>query len=394
MERSDDILATFCEDLEAYVEGALPDDRRREMEAFLETSEEARALLAEFREADALFDGATWDVPPPKNLPTAQAILDSSRKAPVRNWNFFAWLRPSWVAALAGLLVVGGTTWVFLRSADQPKLGATAQRSAQQQEDEQSQISPAVATPAESMSRAVPAPSSPVLKAPQPALKEVAPPKEDVPTKNLPVGSSPNAAAGGLMGRADSTVATTDAAAPAPAPPPPSGDDEAAKAVSKDKKSGAPTKTAAANEVVALQAAGGPAASAAKPATEEKRRENTFAGGKSEVQLPPRNITLEISVADLNSARSQVTLFAQQNGGSVNVPVSTKEADADLLEIGARVPADKAPAFLKQIRGLGTVERESNASAEPERAKRKDDASLRDQPTAPTTVRVKLRRKK
>lgn len=111
-------------DFEDYLAGTLPEARRREVAARLEASPEARALLAEFTEAQTLFRNPVWDVPEPVALPSAQAILDRSKSRPtarksflagMKDWFGVAMWRPALASGFAIALLASGT-WLVLRS--------------------------------------------------------------------------------------------------------------------------------------------------------------------------------------------------------------------------------------------------------------------------------------
>ncbi|MBX7220219.1 MAG: hypothetical protein K1Y36_09770 [Blastocatellia bacterium] len=158
----------FCEDVEAFVEGTLPVARRREIETFLEASEEARAILAEFREANALFEHVEWEVPAPQNLPTAQEILTRATGTPPvwkGWWQSFWKLLPQPVkspvfASVLGVCAVLGITWTALNLNPRRDLQMASAPPAAVSKPERNVQSDGVVQPAESTP--VPPASSPV----------------------------------------------------------------------------------------------------------------------------------------------------------------------------------------------------------------------------------------
>jgi anti-sigma factor RsiW len=128
-ETTQKLYEAFCEDLDAYCDGTLPDARRREIAAFLQASPQARATLQEFQQAHDLFENATWDVPEPTRAPSAQDILAAARTRPVArpSWRdrFAAWRAGlTWRSpafAAAALLAVGaGVGWLALTASRTP----------------------------------------------------------------------------------------------------------------------------------------------------------------------------------------------------------------------------------------------------------------------------------
>lgn len=127
-------------DFEDYLAGTLPEARRREVDARLKASPEARALLAEFTEAQTLFQKPVWDVPEPVALPSAQAILDRAKSRPtarksfpamLKDWFGVATWRPALASGFAIALLASGT-WLVLRSNQSQKTESVAQDKSKQ----------------------------------------------------------------------------------------------------------------------------------------------------------------------------------------------------------------------------------------------------------------------
>ncbi len=216
-------------DFEDYLDDALPEARRREVENLLERSPAARALLGELIAARAWLSETRWEIPEPVRWPSAEAILSRAgrRPAPAKGWRSgwrAAWrarfASPAWAlgAAACLALLLGGGLWRMLSppspdevaqsSQPQPPSGAAEppaapsapesaalaeesplpeglrpgraprldQREPRQDQGKKplSQVSPAAAPDAESLESAARAPASPMASAPPAPAPSVA----------------------------------------------------------------------------------------------------------------------------------------------------------------------------------------------------------------------------
>ncbi|HNG92734.1 MAG TPA: DUF4349 domain-containing protein [Acidobacteriota bacterium] len=430
-EHSEQQFEAFCEDLEAYVEGALSDVRRREIESFLKDSAEARELLAEFQQANSLFTAPEWDVPEPHHLPTAQVILDRAREQTpfwYRWWQHVGGLLPKpltspvFASALA-LIVLFSATWYVVRPTflskpemtamqkdTAPPAGAAAPASSTVPAAPSREPVGPSARPAEGPAKQA-APASPAQVAPDPALgDELDSPAADLKkeksasegqvqpssgarmeetakggeSKNeredadgLVAQSQPEMAAAAPK-KADDSIAYNKVAAPSP-PPAPGAAGAAATGPTK------PSTTITASEMESpdrnRKAASEFRAKAPKPADQ----------GSSRQQL--RSVTLVLVPPNPETARTRVASVTQQTGGQV---LSSRQSGTAYLIVTSRIPASQLDAYLSKIRSLGTITKEQqealSAAARRETDKNLDRSKdLRDDESGYVTVVVQIR---
>lgn len=425
-EHSEKQFEAFCEDLEAYVEGALPDVRRREIESFLKDSAEARELLAEFQQANSLFAAPEWEVPEPHHLPTAQAILDRAREQTPfwhRWWQHVVALLPKpltspvFASALA-LIVLFSATWYVVRPTflskpemtamqkdTAPTAGAAAPASSTVPAAPSSEPVGTSARPAEVPAKQA-APASPAQVAPDPALGD----ELDNPAAGLKKEKSvsegqiqPSSGArleetakGGESKNeradADGIVAQNQ---PEMAAPPKKADDSIAY-----------NKVAAPSPPPAPGAAGaGPARPSTMAASEmespdrKRKASSEFRAnapkptdqGSDRQQL--RSVTLVLVPPNPETARTRVASVTQQTGGQV---LSSRQSGTTYLIVTSRIPASQLDAYLSKIRSLGTITKEQQEALSAA-ARRETDKNLgrskdlRDDESGYVTVVVQIR---
>lgn len=429
-EHSEKQFEAFCEDLEAYVEGALPDGRRREIESFLKDSAEARELLAEFQQANSLFATPEWDVPEPQHLPTAQVILDRAREQTPfwhRWWAQVSAILPKSMtspvfASVLALVVLFSATWYVVR----PTLLSKPEMTAMQKDTAPTggAAAPAPATtapavpnsepvgnsarPAEAPAKQV-VPASPAQAAPPPVLGDeldqpaaglkkekstvegqAQPPSDARLEEKAKAGEDKNERtdADGIVSvtqpevaatapkKADDSIAYNKVAAPAPPPAPgaagagpakPSTTITASEMESPDRK-----RKAAASEF---------RANAPKPTDQ----------GSSRRQL--RSVTLVLVPPNPETARTRVASVTQQTGGEV---LSSRQSGTTYLIVTSRIPASQLDAYLSKIRSLGTITKQQQ-DALSAAAHRETDKTLgrskdlRDDESGYVTVVVQIR---
>ncbi|MBI4747322.1 MAG: DUF4349 domain-containing protein [Acidobacteria bacterium] len=430
-EHSEKQFEAFCEDLEAYVEGALPDVRQREIESFLKDSAEARELLAEFQQANSLFAAPEWDIPEPHHLPTAQVILDRARKQlPFwhRWWQHVSALLPKpltspvFASALA-LMVLFSATWYVVRptflskpemtamqkDSAAPAVGA-APASSTVPAAPSSEPTGSTARPAEAPAKQAP-PASPAQAVPGPTLGD----ELDQPAAGLkkeksaiegqahpPSGARLEEKAKAGEGKnermdADELVAQTQPEMASAAP-------------KKADDSIAYNKVAAPSPPPAPGAAGAAGAGPAKPSTtitasetESPDRKRKAASefranapkpadpGSDRQQL--RSVTLVLVPPNPETARTRVASVTQQTGGQV---LSSRQSGTAYLIVTSRIPASQLDAYLSKIRSLGTITKQQQEALSAA-ARRETDKNLgrskdlRDDESGYVTVVVQIR---
>lgn len=427
-EHSEKQFEAFCEDLEAYVEGALPDVRRREIESFLKDSAEARELLAEFQQANSLFAAPEWDVPEPQHLPTAQVILDRAREQTPfwhRWWQHMSALLPKpltspvFASALA-LIVLFSATWYVVRPTflskpemtamqkdTAPTAGAAAPASSTVPAAPSSEPIGSSARPAESPAKQA-VPASPAQAAPAPPVlgDELDNPaaglkkeKSTVEGQGQPSadarmeetakgGESKNERedADGLVAqsqpemvvvapkKADDSIAYNKVTAPAPPPAPGAAGAGPAKpsTMAASDPQSPDRKQKAASEF---------RANAPRPADQGSDRQRL------------RSVTLVLVPPNPETARTRVASVTQQTGGQV---LSSRQSGTAYLIVTSRIPASQLDAYLSKIRSLGTITKEQQEALSAA-ARRETDKTLgrskdlRDDESGYVTVVVQIR---
>lgn len=411
-------------DFEDYLAGTLPEARRREVDARLKASPEARALLAEFTEAQTLFQTPVWDVPEPAALPSAQAILDRAKSRPtarksflagMKDWFGVAMWRPALASGFAIALLASGT-WLVFRSNQSQKTESVA--------DGKSRQDPAGNTPIFNGSQPIAAPASNASTPPAtPPAGDVntagktvdsrdgkldANEKRDEAPTNAPVmkPANPEPEKAGDT-RDDGVIADNERAsrdrapeskpeAPKTAPPPPP-----VSVGSTGMGGGVPAQPSPAPKAPATttteEARGGEKGKAedtdnnlsASRAAEPKKKMNSrgapganTAGPRDQSQMrraepaPARRQAVSLTVANRDPAISQLKSIAGQFGGTISVNGSS-------IEIV--VPGDKVDACAARVRAIN----QSELKKERDRAPKDTDTKKEPEPAVRLTVTVK-----
>lgn len=372
-------------DFEDYLDGALPEARRREVEALLARSAAARALLEELRTARAWLNGTTWDVPEPARWPSAEAILARAGRRPAaasatRRW-WAAWRArwslnvrsPVWaLGAAAGLaLLMGGGLWWWLLP---PASDETAQSSRAQdaviesQDGPPSSAVPAAAPAVESVESAPPVRPQNGVAAPGDAAQKEARQK-DAPETSRPVVAPPaptQASPGAPVERIAPPSPLPGRAGPSPPPAaPPAGAAEdgrlrAGRDFADRSEASSPAADAAGARPEAqketLKEDSGYAAAPPAPAA---RRSDASPGERARASASGVDasspVTLRLVVADRARAVEQATAVARAFGGTarfggdrliITVPAARVADCAARLRAGIPQAAEGRPLLL------------------------------------------------
>ncbi|MFQ3582662.1 hypothetical protein J8C06_14030 [Chloracidobacterium validum] len=375
-------------DFEDYLDGALPEARRREVEALLARSTTAQALLDDLRTARRWMQGTTWDVAEPAQWASPETILARAKRRPAtmpaarRGWAdwWAGWSArvqaPAWAlgAVVGSALLVGVGFWWLLgpsaaedvaRSSPPPAEKPVATladrpdappvppgRSAERQEalplrkEAPEKTAPSVKSPPSAASSgavdALPADSAkPAAGRPEPSSMASAPERSETVTPLSAPPQSPamaesapaRASRGGFAG----FDSHDDKSAPARA----SRDQAAREQVSREKAD------AGAASVAGAKPEPPPADNVAQPAAPESKKANeSFAARqRSPAGAPVATLTLRLTVADRSAALARLAAIAREFGGSaqpsgerviVTVPAS-RVADC-AARIRARMP--------------------------------------------------------
>ncbi len=395
-------------DFEDYLAGTLPEARRREVDARLKASPEARALLAEFTEAQTLFQKPVWDVPEPVALPSAQAILDRAKSRPtarksfpamLKDWFGVATWRPALASGFAIVLLASGT-WLVFRSNQSQKTESVAQEKQNVPTLYGDRPKPAApATNAQSAPATPPAgdvntsgritdsrdgkldanekrtdtptnaPAMKPMATPEPEKAGDTPdagiatsdkrPSDDErarPAENKPEAPKPPPVSTGSSSGNSSGV-TGGASAPSPATPkatqPATTTAEEARGGEKGKTEDADNNLSAGRRVPLKKSdpRGAPGANTAGPRDQSQMR-------RAE-PTPARRQSVSLTVADRDPAIGQLKSIAGQFGGTISVNGSS-------IEIV--VPGDKVDACATRVRALNQPE----PKREPDTGTRKD----------------------
>lgn len=429
-EHSEKQFEAFCEDLEAYVEGALSDVRRREIESFLKDSAEARELLAEFQQANSLFAAPEWDIPEPQHLPTAQIILDRAHQA-APFWH--RWGRqikailpkpltsPVFASALA-LVTLFSATWYVVRPTFLSKPEMTAM-----QQDSAAPMTGAAASPPASIPAAPNA--EPVGTSARPAE---APAKQAAPASPAQVASAPvlgdelGEPAAGLKKEKSTVEGQAQPSSGARMEEPAKSgesknereDADGIVAVTQPEVATAASKKAddsiAYNKVTApapppAPGAAGGGAGPAKPSTMaasemESPDRNRKAASEFRANAPKpadqgsarqqlRSVTLILVPPNPETARTRVASVTQQTGGQV---LSSRQSGTAYLIVTSRIPASQLDAYLSKIRSLGTITKQQQEALSAAAHRETDKTlgrskDLRDDESGYVTVVVQIR---
>ncbi|OYT71190.1 MAG: hypothetical protein CFK52_08675 [Chloracidobacterium sp. CP2_5A] len=314
-------------DFEDYLDGALPEARRQEVEAFLARSPTARALLDELVTARAWLRETNWDVPEPARWPAAEAILAraghrpasaSAAKSRRANWRGLAFFpSPAWaLSAAAGLalLMGGGLLWRMLGPSSSDEVAQSSRSQPPEAVAPPTISAPAPAAPP--LAERPPAGGAPKKGKPEKPLLDAAPASAPAPLGQAepapPAASAPAARAPSAAGEAPSRAERdSESRNQAPAAGAPSAQPEARKEAWKARSDERPSPAA-------VRAPDDPGANQADAM---EANESLAARSRSSVADAAASapVTLRFVVADRSRAAEQATAVARALGGAARL---------------------------------------------------------------------------